>query len=610
MVGTSCTLDLLEDPNAVQPNESLPSLQLNSMQRSLAVLFQPASTFGMQMTRLQNVGSSLYDRATTPEDMNGMWGTAYANLLMDANALIKSSDAVGYARHAGMSRIIEAYVLLLLVDYFGDVPYSKAFAGSANFNPGVDPQTALYDHVITSLDKAKVDLRTGLTTANPAGYLNPITPPITDLYYNNDYGKWIRLANTLKLKVFLNKRLIDVTGSTTAINALIAETPVATATTGTGGFISAANENFVFRYGLTTADPDGRHPRFIANYPAGGGNYMSNWLIWHMFHGYDAVSTTVPNVSQGDPRMRFYFYRQALSNSTDINEIRCITQNVPSHYPSSTGASGGFIDNSTAGRPPMGVGAAHPTMDATDPAWTRTFCYPTNIGYWGRDHVDPQGIPPDGLLRTAWGVYPAGGRFDANNGAGVTAAVGQRGAGFQPIMMRSFVQFMLSEAALFLGTTGDARTHFQNGIQNSLDDVRTWATTGTFGTTATPAAPVEAVIGTFYPAGNYTTDRNNYVAAALAAYDDRLTVSPSAAMNYVAREYWIAAYGNGVEAYNLYRRTGQPSGMQPVVNPTPGDFPRSFWYPANSANLNSSIDQKPNLTIRVFWDTNSTNLNF
>lgn len=33
-------------------------------------------------------------------------------------------------------------------------------------------------------------------------------------------------------------------------------------------------------------------------------------------------------------------------------------------------------------------------------------------GYFGRIHGDADGIPPDGQIRTNWGVYPAGGLGD------------------------------------------------------------------------------------------------------------------------------------------------------------------------------------------------------
>jgi hypothetical protein len=646
VLATSCTLDLREDPNAVQPSQVLPSLMLNSMQRSFAGFFNGASGVGAGLTRQINRGSSVYRTTITPEGFNGIWSTAYASILQDAHTLMqlsvpdKTKPNERYARHMGIARIIQAYTLVTLVDMFGDVPYSEAFQGDANFNPGVDSQLDIYNVAIQMLDSAKLDLTTNTTTQAPPGYQSPIAPAINDMYYGLGAGgattafpKWILLANTLKLKIYLNMRLIDAATATAGINALLAD---ASTTGGLIGYTPAhavsgagASESFMFRYGLTTADPDARHPSFIGQYPGGGGAYQSNWLMWHMLYGYDATQAGQP----GDPRTRFYFYRQTTTNSTSTNEIRCLGEAIPTHYPQTTGSA--ILDNSIGGRPPMGTGAAHPTNDATDPAWgttaqPRTFCYVSSVGYWGRDHIDPQGIPPDGQLRTAYGSYPIGGRFDANNGVAVSASQGMRGAGLEPIMMRSFVNFMLAEASLYLTLGGPVLTpvaYFTSGVDQSITDVRDWSVNGTLGTSSVAAAPTESTaINAFYPGATYTTDKTNYVNAAVTAFNNSLAgtnfpadlptglvPTPSLAdeaMNYIAREFWIASVGCGIEAYNLYRRTGMPTGMQPVLSPTPGDFPRSFWYPANFANLNNTVEQKAELTTQVFWDNNGTNLSF
>ncbi len=732
MLGTSCTLDLRQDPNAVQPDQALPSLILNSMQRNVAVLFNTSSTQGMILSRLQNSGGNDYTNIFNPQSFDGAWTTAYANILQDAMQLNTIADANNYARHSGMSRVMAAYVLLLMVDSFGDVPYSKAFLGAVNYNPPADDQATLYTGtILPMLDKAIIDLKTPLFTAG--GNLNPIAPAIVDNYYTShlntpstDYSAWVRLANTLKLKVYLSLRLSDPVTATAGINAAIASTD---------GLISTAAQNFVWHYGISTADPDSRHPRFVGGYPAGGGVYQSNWLMWQMFHGYDATHN---GLSVGDPRMRFYFYRQSSSNATSVNDDRCINSPIPAHYPYSTGTAINF--NSKAGIPP-GVGlfnsggsigqadnttVAGVAYNPAHPMWTRTFCFPTNVGYWGRDHVDNQGIPPDNFLRTEWGVYPAGGKFDANNPANVNANVGMQGAGIQPVLMRSTVNFWLAEAALYLGTTGSAATYYQNGIQYSMDDVRSFSSLGVMGGNAV-ASPVETNVNTFYPLnfagaftadvvaastaniptllttgglltidgvvtlagdrvlvknqttasqngiydvvaagpwtrsassntgpllvnqavkvlggnitkngtavnpvrylqttaspitlgttsvawatnGSYTDDVTQYIARAVAAYTAQGT--PDSKMNYIARELWISLHGNGVEAYNLYRRTGMPTGMQPTTAATSGPYIRSYYYPQVYAALNSSAKQKADQTVKVFWDKNTSNLDF
>jgi hypothetical protein len=75
-------------------------------------------------------------------------------------------------------------------------------------------------------------------------------------------------------------------------------------------------------------------------------------------------------------------------------------------------------------------------------------------------------------------------------------------------------------------------------------------------------------------------------------------------------QYFVAMFGNGTDAYNFYRRTGYPTTLQPNIEPTPGGFIRSFFYPANYTNTNSNATQKSGVDIQVFWDTNPASPGF
>jgi hypothetical protein len=593
VVGSACTLDLRDDPNALFLDQDQANLMLNSIQRNFALFFQQTSTQGMQMTRMMNVGNAQYNTAVRPENLDGLWATAYAAVLSDCKRLIERAEPAGYARHTGIARAIQAFTMVTLVDYFGSVPMSETLLGDGNLNPALDDGDVVYALAIQTLNLAKRDLTTRLTTdPSQPGYLSPLAPAPSDQYYNNVYSKWLRMINTLKLKIHLQRRL--ETAVAPALRDSINALRDGTAPVGTGGLILTADQSFIWRYGVSASDPNARHPRFNNNYPGGGGDYMSNWLMWAMFYGYNFTS----GLGTGDPRMRFYFYRQQTFNSSDPNEIRCLTETTPTHYPLT-----GAIESPDGNVFPMGTDAAHPTNSPTNVAWSRTFCFPTPVGYWGRDHVDPQGIPPDGLLRTAWGIYPSGGRYDNSNGAAVSSTVGQRGAGFQPMIMRSFVHFMLAESELYLNSDLAAtRARLVSAVTTSFEDVRDWSVNGTLGTNGMPAAANSNAI----PAASitaYNTALPLYVTQVTNAFDAGTTDEER--MNYVAREAWIAYYCNGTDIYNLYRRTGMPFGMQPAISPVPGKFPRSFWYPANAANLNRNIDQKPNLEQPVFWDKNS-----
>lgn len=96
---------------------------------------------------------------------------------------------------------------------------------------------------------------------------------------------------------------------------------------------------------------------------------------------------------------------------------------------------------------------------------------------------------------------------------------------------------------------------------------------------------------------------NNYTSFVGNAYDGAATLNDKLAV--VAKEFYISAWGNGIESYNLYRRLGsQAIKMQPALQPNPGSFIRSFFYPAVYVNYNNTAKQKTDLTTQVFWDTN------
>ncbi|SDA60741.1 Starch-binding associating with outer membrane [Algoriphagus alkaliphilus] len=519
--------ELLENPNEVNAQTADPSFLLNRIQLDYQSLWYGISDRGARLTRQINQGSALYINAYDAISTNGTWTNAYANILADIKFLEPLAVESNLQRHLGIAKTIKAMVLFDLVDTYGNVPFSEAL-DAANFNPKTDDAKVVYEKAFALLDEAAVHFTATSTAGTP-----------NDYFYNRNYTRWVKLINTLKLKYFLNTRLVDAAASRTGINALI-----------TANNMIGVGEDFVFRFGTTAADPDSRHPKFADQYTNGGGDYQSTFYMHHLTvaKGFD------------DPRVRYYMYRQALTNTTNPAEQECITQLPPPHY-----LTGGF-----------------------------PYCNPEgNKGYWGRDHLDPDGIPPDGLRRTAYGVYPSGGRFDNNSATPVNnIQLGARGAGIHPIMLAAYVDFMLAEAALTLGTTGNAKTYLTSGITKHINYVRAFALT----------SPESSVITGFISNDNHATSRDNYVTYVSNEFD--AATSTDARMNVVGREYWLSLFGNGRESYDLYRRTGKPANMQPGLETDPGLFPRSFLYPNNYMVTNTNAVQKANLGVQVFWDKN------
>ncbi len=522
---SSCEFDLLEDPNNVTLASADPDLLLTNIQLGFTGFYNGLQFRGGQVTRIYHLGGNTWEVAYPQTAMNGAW--PYAGVLQDIQSLKAIAAQRGFYRHLGIAKTLEAYIIMGLVDTFGDVPYSKAFDPN-EFNPGRDSGVDVYKAALDLLVSAQADFDNAASVGSPR-----------DLFLSNNYARWKRVNNAFQLKYHLNTRLVNAAASTSAINALI-----------TAGLPDTGDE-FIFRYGTNLQDPFTRHPDYQAQ---GGGDYQSNFF---MFYPTEAKDDNPGQATTNfDPRADYYFYRQVIVNTDNEAELRCINEFPPQHY---------GIDD--------------------------VFCEPGQRGYWGRDHIDPQGIPPDNLKRTMYGVYPAGGTFDNGTGGAMnpTSNPGAVGAGIQPIMLPAYVDFMLAEAAMTLGTTGDPAALLESAVNKHIAFVRSWSLT------TNQAARINA----FSSAADHTAKQTayvDYVKNAFATATDKMEV--------LAREYWIASYGAGAEAYNLYRRTGYPKNMQKAQIPTPGNFPRSFFYPSNNTERNSNAPQKAGLNTKVFWDTN------
>lgn len=212
--------------------------------------------------------------------------------------------------------------------------------------------------------------------------------------------------------------------------------------------------------------------------------------------------------------------------------------------------------------------------------------------------MNGQGIPPDGPTRTSWGLYPAGGDFDADDfeDTRTMGTKGGLGEGINPIMLSSFVDFMIAEGEYqFNGNTTAAKDAFLRGIAKSLDKVESFESL--VSNKMSEQRDGRAGTGTVKELfGMDQAAKDNHIAEMDALFD-----ASANQMDVIITEFYIAAWGNGLEAYNMYRRTGFPGNLMPALEVDPGDFPLSFFYPAISVDRNASMNQKAGLTTQVFW---------
>lgn len=542
--------ELLDNPNAVAPEGAEIDFLYNNMQLSFLGIFNSTWNFGGSLSRMRATTSGFtYQNAYAPVTFDGLWGNFYANLLPDVDALLKIAAEANLDVHAGSAKIMKAYALMLMVDLFNNVPYTEALQGTDIISPSADNGQALYAEAEALLDEAIQDL-TDTQAARPS----------VDLYYGGDPAKWATLAKTLKLRIYNTTRLVDG-GAAAKINAILAE----------GDIIDTPEEDFQFNYGNQRTNPNSRHFMYNDAYENTDGIYLSNYFMYLL------------DSEKGfqDPRLRFYFYRQDTDLSDEsVNIWDCVFSETPDQD-----------------QKPEHYRAIDPDLP---------YCIASINGYFGRDHMNGSGIPPDGDIRTVVGLYPAGGRFDDDSGEPTQngGEDGARGEGIAPILLSSFAYFMRAEAAFTLGTDDDPRTMLEMGLRASIDKVFSFTGRQDLSYTVgqdldgNPISAEEA----FLPDDE---DIEEYITFVLDQYD--AAPSDEEKLNVIMKEYYIALWGNGYEAYNNYRRTGMPLRIQPTIDPGGGSFLRTSLYPARHVNLNQNATQK-GTDEPVWWDNNPAGL--
>jgi Starch-binding associating with outer membrane len=134
-------------------------------------------------------------------------------------------------------------------------------------------------------------------------------------------------------------------------------------------------------------------------------------------------------------------------------------------------------------------------------------------------------------------------------------------SGEAPIRLLTYaqVQFILAESALILGTAGTANTYYQAGITSSMQKV---------GMTAAEIS-------------NYFTTNPTVVTLSGTTEEQR---------QQIITQKYISWIGNGIEAYNDYRRTGYPA--LTLVNNAAGDNPNVI--PTRLPYTGTELSSNPN----------------
>ena len=306
LLAISCkkTLDINSDPNnptSIEVGKLLSTAQRTlgdalSMDENNGALSEILAVYVHQMTTreepdkygitgvdptLQTSWSKMYSQSANP----GLTFPVYG-VLQNLEDVIKNATAAGNMQYAGIAKILKAYTFSQLVDVFGDIPFSEANKLKEGIlYPKFDDDAVIYDELFKILDA-------GLADISDNNAANVETPGTDDLIYGGDMDLWTKAANTIKLKLYTQLRLVKNVSS--QVSTLLAS----------GDLISATNESFLIPYG-PNGSTDDRNPGFFTYFATQRSNHVSPWF-YEIMKGYN------PRIFTGnqDPRIPYYIYNQ------------------------------------------------------------------------------------------------------------------------------------------------------------------------------------------------------------------------------------------------------------------------------------------------------------
>lgn len=191
----------VNEPNPNSATESTPDLVIPQAMTYVANNYVNYHDFGNILMYLANAGGyggwgwqHTYD--ITNAQFNGLFNNVYDNIL-DLEYIINNSTPGTDANFIASAKILKAYLYLMLVNEYNDVPYTEGAKGAAFVTPKYDDAKEIYRSLATLLDEAINEIKSA-----PTGTARQMSSS-SDVVFKGDMTKWIQFANTIKLKLYV-----------------------------------------------------------------------------------------------------------------------------------------------------------------------------------------------------------------------------------------------------------------------------------------------------------------------------------------------------------------------------------------------------------------------
>ena len=170
---------------------------------------------------------------------NAIWNNCYDNNY-DYNIVQIKANLAGAGFYEGIARIMKAHNFQILVDVYGNVPYSQALKGSGNPTPAYDNGLDIYKALLREIDAGLVLINAAtVTTTNSNKDIGT-----NDIMFQGNKTMWNKFANTLKLRMLIHAY---------AVGAIDKTAELAIINTNGNGFLGAG-QNAQMNPGYTGVD--------------------------------------------------------------------------------------------------------------------------------------------------------------------------------------------------------------------------------------------------------------------------------------------------------------------------------------------------------------------
>ncbi len=191
-----------EDPNSpasVTPSTLLPTVEATLGYTQGGDISRFSGLYDQQLFSSAQQTGAYYTYIVTDQDFDSPWGNMYTSVMENDKTLMNLADSFNNNEYSGISRILMAYSLQLMVDNWGKVPYSQALTAvnGGTFTPKYDNDQALYDTIVSL-----INVGTAKLSNSDAGGL---TPSFDDAIYGGDESEWIKFGHAIKARLYIHQ---------------------------------------------------------------------------------------------------------------------------------------------------------------------------------------------------------------------------------------------------------------------------------------------------------------------------------------------------------------------------------------------------------------------